>query len=723
METRPHSLDALSATRCRAAAHESDLDPEQRKRLGQFFTGLPLSRMLAALSVRDDCAAIIDPMAGHGDLLDAAWERSTHRGGRLERVDAIEIDPATAAVCGERLVPWVRDQQDCVLGIHPRSAFDSTLLRTLRPEGYDLVITNPPYVRYQTVARNEHPQCGAGGIRQALLETVEDRVPRAEKPIWRELVEGYSGLADLSVPSWLLAAVLVRPGGVLALVAPATWRTRNYADVLQYLMARCFRIEVVVADRQPGWFSEALVRTNLVVARRLPSDEVLQPLRSLAFHDQAMCWTDVSPEAKMGESLVGAAFSGEDPEGDFADWLRSAESHETHENRLGLGLTPHLIQDEVAAVLTRARAASWMKRLEPVPGTTPLFGTDTPVRAHLVPQALRGLLPREAELGLVEIGSTGVAISQGLRTGCNGFFYVDFVEQLGEDRARVRVSDLLGGGELAVPTSILKPVLRRQSEMSDLVEGKMPPGRLLDLRTYVLPEDWVQVEAASALYRREGADLPLVMPEELAALVRRAAQTVHDQMVNGTLIPELSAVKTNVRPMRAGPRARPPRFWYMLPDFARRHAPDAFVPRINQDVPWVVVNSECQLVIDANFSTLWGRHEVWTPNAICGLLNSSWARACMEAIGTPMGGGALKLEAAHLRRLPVPQFEEAEVQRIDYLGKNLSITVGEPARCLDEIDEIVANAILHFTARRDIDSMVSRLREMARSLQKARQRG
>jgi hypothetical protein len=161
----------------------------------------------------------------------------------------------------------------------------------------------------------------------------------------------------------------------------------------------------------------------------------------------------------------------------------------------------------------------------------------------------------------------------------------------------------------------------------------------------------------------------------------------------------------------------------MLPDFARRHTPDAFVPRINQEVPWVVVNPEIQLVIDANFSTLWGTHKVWTPSAICGLLNSSWARACMEAIGTPMGGGALKLEAAHLRRLPVPRFEEAEVRRIGDLGKSLSITVSEPAMCLDEIDEIVANAILHFTARRDIDSMVSRLREMARSLQKARQRG
>ncbi len=723
MALQSHKPDALSGARLRAAAYEANLEPAQRKRLGQFFSGVPLSRLLAALSVREGCSTLIDPMAGHGDLLDAALERLSIRGHRPQRVDAVEIDPETASFCAERLAPWIRDGHNSVLGIHPRSAFDASLWRTLQSNGYDLVITNPPYVRYQTVARNEHDRAGASTIRQALLEVADDRTPRSERPIWRELIEGYSGLADLSVPSWLLAAMLVRPGGVLALVAPATWRTRNYADILQYLMARCYNVEAVVADRQPGWFSQALVRTNLVVARRLPTDEVIQPLRSRSFRDQAIYWTDVAPEAKMAESLVGAAFPGEDPEGRFADWLLSSESHKSREDRLGLCLTQHQVQDEVSAVLTRARAASWIKQLEPTSDATPLFGVDAPTRDRLVPQALRSLLPREAEGGLIEIGELGIAISQGLRTGCNGFFYVDFVEQLGAGLASVRVSDLLGGGALTVPFQALKPVLRRQAEIGDLVAGKMPPGRLLDLRMWVLPEDWPQTEAASLLYRRAGSDLPKVMPDELAAHVRRAAQTVHDQTANSLRIPELSAVKTNVRPMGTGPKARPPRFWYMLPDFARRHSPDAFVPRINQGVPWVVVNPDCQMVIDANFSTLWGTRKIWTPYALCGLLNSSWVRACMEAIGTPMGGGALKLEAAHLCQLPVPQIEEADIRRIDDLARSLPIAAGEPAECLDRLDAIVVNAILHFTAQCDIESMVRKLRETMNGLQLARQRG
>ena len=72
----------LATARSRAAIIESQLDPDRRKRLGQFFTGLPLSRILAALSVKNNCASIIDPMAGHGDLLDAALERCIKQGIR-----------------------------------------------------------------------------------------------------------------------------------------------------------------------------------------------------------------------------------------------------------------------------------------------------------------------------------------------------------------------------------------------------------------------------------------------------------------------------------------------------------------------------------------------------------------------------------------------------------------------------------------------------------------
>jgi hypothetical protein len=74
-------------------AFEEGLPPAQRKRLGQLFTGLPLGTLLAHIALDPDARAVIDPMAGHGDLLDAAALTARARDARLGRLDGIELDP------------------------------------------------------------------------------------------------------------------------------------------------------------------------------------------------------------------------------------------------------------------------------------------------------------------------------------------------------------------------------------------------------------------------------------------------------------------------------------------------------------------------------------------------------------------------------------------------------------------------------------------------------
>src|SRR3546814_10331544 len=124
-----------------------------------------------------------------------------------------------------------------------------------------------------------------------------------ERTLLQTLVDGYSGLADLSIPAWLLSALLTRPGGRLALVVPATWRSRDYADVVRYLLLRFFRLEFIVADTQPGWFSDALVRTHLVVARRLEWDEAATPLADWS------SWRSEEPTSEL-QSLMRISYAG-----------------------------------------------------------------------------------------------------------------------------------------------------------------------------------------------------------------------------------------------------------------------------------------------------------------------------------------------------------------------------------------------------------------------------
>jgi len=711
MQSRQCDNSALSSARSKATLHEARLPGSQRKRLGQFFTGLPLSRLLAAISMTAPRKTVIDPMAGTGDLLDAAIERSFHQGLCLERIDAVEVDKDTATACRERLAAWKDISPGVERSVIAGSAFDPAVWSQLAMGTYDLAITNPPYVRYQTISSN-----GTGGtesgapedMRRSLVAAVDRMQRSSERHVWRALVQGYSGLSDLSVPSWLLAAMLVKPGGVLALVAPATWRTRDYADVLQYMLARFFRLEAVVADRQPGWFSQALVRTHLVVASRMSSEEACVPLTERGEALESFPWVEIAPEARGGDSLVGSAFPMDDPEGAFAQWLQLAD-----QDVPGISRVDRRTQDEVTAVVSRCGSSRWFSRLEPVAANAPLFGGSTTTDACAVPHALADALGTVPE-SLTTLHDVGIKVSQGLRTGCNDFFYVDFIETIDAWRARVRLSALFGRRCVDVPADALVPVLRRQAELDAFTDGLPLQGRLLNLSGYVLPEDCHAVEESKPIYEQLGLPMPSAMPERLAEHVRFASQS-RTGGAKGTLIPELSAVRTNARPAVQSQRPKPPRFWYMLPDLARRHVPDAFVPRINQRTPVAMANGTVPVVVDANFSTAWSVGGEWTPSAISALLRSSWVRACMEAIGTPMGGGALKLEATHLKRLPVPRLTDQETGQLVSLGSSAPIAA---------VDLIITKAVLGDRASTaSMSRMNERLLAFIEAAEQARQRG
>lgn len=713
--------DAIQSARDLSLFFESSLDPTQQKRLGQYFTGLSLGRLLAALSINPSCRSVIDPMSGIGDLLDATLERCLRAGCELSRVDAIEIDQEVAAQCADRLAPWGKLQPSCEIAVHATSAFTPSLLRSLQPGGYDLVITNPPYVRYQTLAGNDGERAGQNpaAVRRNLLEIVRNLVPPLEQPVWTQFATAYSGHSDLSVPCWLLAGMLLKPGGTLAIVAPATWRSRNYASVLRYMLARCFTIRAIVADKQPGWFSHALVRTHLIVAQRLATDEVLVPLRSREPGNRSYPSVEIAPSAKKGESLLGNMFAeAVDPEGEFAAWLMSQSAGDLPSIPGAIVRRQNLDHDR-ESVLSQDVVATGLKRLEPT--ELPLFSTN-PVSSRLIPAVLTELLPDLDESNLLELSSCGVSASQGLRTGYNPFFYVEFIEQVDPVHARVRVHRQLGGADLVVPNDVLKVVIRRQSDLKTFLAGDDVLGRVLDLRMYALPEDCVQVHEKQMQRTPSARQFYHPMSDALATLVRRAARTILDA-VSGQRIPELSAVATNVRPTGGGSDGALPRFWYMLPDFTRRHTPDVFIARVNHLSPWAAVNRQPLAVIDANFATLWSEDEHWSPAAIAGFLNSAWARACMEAVGTSMGGGALKLEATHLRRLPIPRMSPATIQQIGVISQSAGVHSLTPGHEQDQIDLLISRALRPSVYDNDNHlQFIHHLRRIANTLQATRKR-
>ena len=152
MSTMPNR----SLIRAQARAFEQALAPDRRKRLGQYFTGVPLAKVLAHLALTPETRTVLDPMAGHGDLLDAVWESAAERGIALTRLDGIEVDRPAARACRERVAQLGVAADAIEQIVVEGDAFDVTTVRGLPELAYDLVIANPPFVRYQT--RGAHGQ-------------------------------------------------------------------------------------------------------------------------------------------------------------------------------------------------------------------------------------------------------------------------------------------------------------------------------------------------------------------------------------------------------------------------------------------------------------------------------------------------------------------------------------------------------------------------------------
>lgn len=676
----------VASARAQALLHEANLPKEQRKLLGQHFTGLKLGRILAHLAINSDTRTVLDPMAGSGDLLDATAEAAESLGIRLDRLDGIEIDPPTAKRCINRLLKTsssAATQSTIITG----DAFEEAKSAKLANQ-YDLVITNPPFVRYQSLNGK------VNFIRDRLRDIVLSNVNKQVRDLWLKMVVSYSGLADLSVPSWLLSAALVRPGGHLALVVPATWRSRSYANVIRYMLLRCFEVEVIVEDTQHGWFSDALVRSHLIVARRLSIDEERLTLSERATW-YSNPWLRIAPSAASDISLIGNSFDGIRPERRFAAWVRDLEDNASH---TGIVTRTYPHEEEWTELWSQFGRQSWLSSLESKAASAPARALEKKSSAR-VPSALAHVLPAEFRAEFLEpLQNLGINIGQGLRTGCNRFFYVERVEYSDGGTATVRTSKAYDSALLNLPNTIVRGVLHRQSDLPTFLSGQELPTMVLDLRAHILPEE------------RADDDPRAIMPPELADHVRAAQITPLGGAQDTKAASELSAVRTNIRRARKG---MPMRYWYMLPDFAPRHEPQAFVARIVHDTPIVYANTEQRTLIDANFSTFWTKKAEVTNRALAAFLSSSWCQIVMEATGTPLGGGALKLEAAHLKSMLVPKPRSIEWTQLDELAQ-----IVDDKTKKDAVDRLVLRSLLpsdcspglidHFTG--SINEHITRLR-------------
>lgn len=211
-------------------------DPRlERKARGAFFTPQALCRYVVEWAIRSPTDDVLEPSCGEaafllaaGDRLETLAQRSEGERGRLDGVELHEDSAREAEELLAQAGHIVRVTAANFFAVPPTSS-------------YDVVVGNPPYVRYQDFAGQARARSRAAALRAGVSLT---------------------GLASSWAAFTIHSALFLRPGGRLGLVLPAELLTVNYAaEVRRFLMERFRKVRLVLFNERvfPGVLEEVVL--------------------------------------------------------------------------------------------------------------------------------------------------------------------------------------------------------------------------------------------------------------------------------------------------------------------------------------------------------------------------------------------------------------------------------------------------------------------------------
>ena len=614
----------------------------RNKRLGQFFSGEEIGKLLAHLSLyfKPDIRTAIDPMLGIGDLLCGTKAVNTN-------IDCygIEIDTSLKDV--------IKNRFDSKTKIEFGNSFNKSVFKNFRVNQYDLVITNPPFVRYQSLKSkdiiDEFEVPSAEEVRINLNNAIESNKSLCNEEIdfLTKMALGYSGLSDLTIPSILLCSSITTKGGILSLVLPESSISREYCAPALATLFKFFDIKVIVKDERRSWFKDVQVKTILLVAVKLKTPR-LNILEHCSFPV-----IEISNKKSTGDMPIGSSFStNENP---YESFIKSIFDNPKDVKKIeGIqtyNTNPSLILNNI---ISNSKKDKWL--LEAIPEFKTLISNSFN-KLYNLDNRLDKMV---SCCDWTSLDDLNINIGQGLRTGANQFFYVDFIKKNGETsivHSRLNQSSK----HFEVLNSCLQVVLRKQSELPNafVVTRDRLQGRVLTFKRYYTNTDIekfkIKLNASKHLLNFSA----IRYIEELSKLNIGTKD-------KPKFIPEMSAVKTN-ESLNNGTIKR----WYQLPPMKSRHLPELCIPRVNsKTVKSFLVESDT--VVDANFITVnTTQNSKYSKYALLAIFNSDWFKLNLELNGNVLGGGALKLDKAHINNILIPTKLALKSDRLNELGKEL----------------------------------------------------
>lgn len=204
----------------------TDLDLDKLR--GGYYTSSAVAEWMCAWAIRSTKEHVLEPSCGDGAFLVAAAKRFSKLGVRSQtianHITGIEIIEQEAINAREKL--------NGILGQRSHSVVENTDFfgwwKESKQPKFDVVVGNPPFIRYQTFPEPHRSRAMEMMAEQGLS-------PNRLTNIW--------------VPFVVAAVASLRPGGRLALVLPAELLQVTYAGQLRsFLTGRFSRIDIVACN-------------------------------------------------------------------------------------------------------------------------------------------------------------------------------------------------------------------------------------------------------------------------------------------------------------------------------------------------------------------------------------------------------------------------------------------------------------------------------------------
>lgn len=764
--------------------YEDVICESHRKENGEFYTDDDISKFITTFALnidkKNNITNAIDTMCGTGMFLKSVQDLND---GNIN-LWGIEKNRVTAQVCNQILQNRKESDKYNIniininlfsidINNHDEIKTISGDLRKIPKDGFDLIIGNPAYIRYQALGYlfNEIPDyikeyyISIGKklesssdyvkfvgvyIRSLLLcknnykneildnisKVLKKRKISSNDDEWETLIRSYSGLSDSTVPTWFLSYRLCKEDGVIGYITSNSWLKKDYGNSLKKFFVNNTKLRYVFDMSNIKCFDDAQVNTSIVICQK-SSESNLNKTNSIRFIKfKSSYGKNVELKTAILKILYKNNLATDSEEcifNKFQSFINNLKEDYEDEN-----INIRIVKQNTLNTEEDTKVIDWGKYFE-----------------------TNSVLEKVIDNSWVEIEKEGIAINQGLRSGCNNFFYLESMqikdliknnvihkiqhynfenkiwEELSyEERLRIRFKKIIYLPDDYIKNSkdykflVFKYEHMGEKKISSLFINKNYLRKSIksvkDIKKYSIGDDRCKNYILDVKKK--------VMKHEFTKFVEEYREYMQEWIVKGFGCNDVSVekyinfysslkiknknkyIQVKDMPVLVGYQNKPtkdkiPTMWYTL-SFTERHLPDMFINRINYKDLNVVLNNNDKYVVDANFNTITlnqkNNYEMMIYFAI---LNSTIFKLQLENNCANLGGGALKVETSGVKKCKIPSIKKISKDckdKLFLLAIELSNKELGDVHTIKMIDEVI---IRETTNKENIDKLLNDLVE------------